>query len=182
MEYQKIIKLLDNTPNQPTKLRKKNWIEMNDDAGRTYNTNSQIKFETSVLKSNLCDYGNACILVCGTITVQSTGQAANSKNGKNIIIKNCASFADCINEIKNTQIDTAKYIDIVIPMYNLMKYRGSCSKTFGSFCQYCRDQPFLNAHSAITDFPADNNKSASFKFKTKIAEKIGNNGTKMVKF
>ena len=135
-----------------------------------------------MLKSNLCDYGNACIFVCGTITVQSTGQAANSKNRKNIIIKNCAPFADCINEIKNTQIDNAKYIDIVMPMYNLMKYSGNCSKPSGSFCQYCRDQPFLNAHGAIADFPADNNKSALFKFKTKIAERIGNNGKKMLKF
>ena len=44
MEYQKIINLLDNTPNQPTKFRSKNWVEINDDARGTYNTNSQIKF------------------------------------------------------------------------------------------------------------------------------------------
>ena len=43
MEYQKIINLLDNTPNQPTKFRSKNWVEINDDARGTYNTNSQIK-------------------------------------------------------------------------------------------------------------------------------------------
>ena len=69
MEYQKIINLLDNRPNQPSKFRTKNWIEINDDARRTYNTNSQIKFKTSMLKSSLCDYSDAYILVSGNITV-----------------------------------------------------------------------------------------------------------------
>ena len=63
MKYQKIINLLDNTPNQPTKLMTKNWVEINDDARGTYNTNSQIKFKTSMLKSGLCDYSGAYIVV-----------------------------------------------------------------------------------------------------------------------
>ena len=67
MEYQKMINLLDNTPNRPTKLRTKNWIEINDDARRTYVINVQIKFKTSMLKSRLCDYSDAYILVIGTI-------------------------------------------------------------------------------------------------------------------
>ena len=67
MEYQKIINLLDNTPNQPTKFRTKNWIEINDDSHGMYNTNSQIKFKTSMLRSSLCDYSDADILVSGTI-------------------------------------------------------------------------------------------------------------------
>ena len=68
-EYQKIIKLLENTPNQPTKFRTKNWVEINDDARETYNTNSQINFETSMLRLGLCDYRDAYILVSRTITV-----------------------------------------------------------------------------------------------------------------
>ena len=59
MEYPKIINLLDNTPNQQTKFRTKNWVELNDDSRETYNTNSQIKFKTSMLRSNLCDYSDA---------------------------------------------------------------------------------------------------------------------------
>ena len=55
MEYQKIIKLLDNTPNQPNKFRTKTWIEINDELRGTYNTNSQIKFKTSMLRASLCD-------------------------------------------------------------------------------------------------------------------------------
>ena len=65
MEYQKI-NLLDNTPNQPSKFKTKNrveWVGINDEAGGTYNTNSQIRFETSMLKSSLCDDSDPYILV-----------------------------------------------------------------------------------------------------------------------
>ena len=61
MEYQKVIYLLDNTPIQPTKFRTKNWIEINNDAREMSNTNSQIKFKTSMLRSSLFDYSDACI-------------------------------------------------------------------------------------------------------------------------
>ena len=67
MEYQKIINLLDNTLNQPSKFRTKNWVEINDESRGTYNTNSQVKFKTTMLKSSLCDYSDAFILVKGTI-------------------------------------------------------------------------------------------------------------------
>ena len=73
MEYQKIINLLDNTPNQPTKFRTKNWVEINDDSRGTYNTNSHIKFKTSMLRSSLCDCSNAYILVRETITITGAG-------------------------------------------------------------------------------------------------------------
>ena len=69
MEYQKIINLLDNTPNQPFKFRTKNWVEINDDLHRTYNNNSQIKFKTMMLKSSLCDFNNAYIVVKRTKTI-----------------------------------------------------------------------------------------------------------------
>ena len=55
MVCQKIINLLDNTSNQPSKFRTKNWVEINDDSRGTYNTNNQIKFKTAMLKSTLCD-------------------------------------------------------------------------------------------------------------------------------
>ena len=63
MEYQKIINLLDNTPNQPTKFRTKNWVETNDDSGGTYDSNSQIKFKTSILRSSLCEYSDVYMLL-----------------------------------------------------------------------------------------------------------------------
>ena len=101
MEYQKIINLLDNIPNQPTKFRTKNWIEINDDSCGTYHTNSEIKFKTSILKSSSCDYSDAYILVKGTIAIAPVPPSAANPN-------NCAAFTDCISEINNTRIDNTK--------------------------------------------------------------------------
>ena len=76
-----------------------------------------------MLRSSLCDYSDAYILVKGNITVNNTaaGAAANNTN-KKVIFKNCAPFTNCISKINNTQIDDAEYIDIVMPMYNLTEY------------------------------------------------------------
>ena len=85
MKYQKIINLLDNTSNQPSKFRAKNWIEINDESRGTYNANSQIKFKTTMLKSSLYDYSDAYILFEGNIVVNNTaadGAAANNTNKK----------------------------------------------------------------------------------------------------
>ena len=132
-----------------------------------------------MLRSSLCHYSDAYIIISATITVPNT-EAANPSNRKNIIIKNCAPFPNCISEINNTQVDNAKDIDIVMPMYNLMEYSDNYSKRSGSLWQYYRDEPFLDANGTIADFPADNDSSASFKFRTKIAGRIGNNGRKDV--
>ena len=118
MEYQKILNFLDNTPNQQSKFRTKNRVEVNDELRGMYYANSKIKFKTSVL--SLCDYSDAYILVNATITVPNTAATANKNNRKNIIIKNCAQFTNRISEINNTQIDNAKDIDIVMLMYNLI--------------------------------------------------------------
>ena len=135
MEYQKIANLIDDTSNQPSKFRTRNWVEINDESRGAYNVNTQIKFKTTMLKSNLCDYSYAWyILVKGTISVNNTAAddvAVNNTN-KKVIFKNCAPFTNCISEINNTQIDNAKDIDIVMPMYNLIKYSDNYAKTTGS--------------------------------------------------
>ena len=134
MEYQKIANLIDDTPNQRSKFRTRYWIEINDESREPYNVNSQIKFKTIMVKSSLCDYSDAYILVKGTITVNNTaaqGAAANNIDRK-VIFKNCATFTNCISEINNTQIDNAKDIDIVMSMYNLIEYSDNYAKTIGS--------------------------------------------------
>ena len=73
MGYQKIIQLLHNTPNQPTKFRTKTWIEINNDSRGTYNTNSQTKFKTLMLRSSLCDYSDTYILLSETRTITGAG-------------------------------------------------------------------------------------------------------------
>ena len=81
-------------------------------------------------------YNDAYILVSGTITITGAGadDAAKRLDERNkvVIFKNCAPFTDCISEINNTQIDNVKYIDAVMPMYNLVKYSDNYSKTSGS--------------------------------------------------
>ena len=182
MEYQKIANLIDdNTLNQPSKFRTRNWIEINDESRGTYNVNSQTKFKTTMLKSSLCDSGDAYILVKGTISVNNTagaGVAVNNTN-KNVIFKNCAPFANCISEINNTQIDNAKDIDIVMPMYNLIEYSDNYAKTTRSLWQYCKDIPALNANDEIIAFNK-NNTTDSFNFKVKITGQSKDNGTKDV--
>ena len=133
MELQNIMNLLHNTPNQPMKFRTKNWVEINDDGCGTYNTNTQIKFKTSMFMSSLCDYSDACILVKGTIIVTNTGTAAAPNNrDKKAIYRNCTSFTDCISQINSIEIDHAKDIDVIMPMYNLIEYSGNYLKTSGS--------------------------------------------------
>ena len=121
MEYQKVINLLEKTPNQPTKFRTKKWVEINDESRGTYNTNSQIKFTTSMVRSSLCDYSDAYIIVSGTITVAEVAGGGGNNNVQ-VVLKNCASFTNCIREINNAQIDNAKDIVVVMPIYNLMEY------------------------------------------------------------
>ena len=72
MEYQKIANLLNHESNQPSKSRTRNWVEINDESRGTY-TRNDIKFKTTILRSNLCDYAGAYILVKGTITITGAG-------------------------------------------------------------------------------------------------------------
>ena len=94
MEYPKIVNLLDNTPNQSTKFRTKNWNEINDESGGTYNTNTQTIFKNSMLGSSLCDCSNVYILVKSVIAVENTAAADEDTNNTNkkVIFKNCAPF------------------------------------------------------------------------------------------
>ena len=101
MEYQKIKNLFNNTPNQPSKFRISNCVEIDDNAYETYNTNSQIKYKNSMLKSSLRDYSDSYILVKGTISVAALA-AGGANNDKEVIFKNCAPFTDCISKIKHT--------------------------------------------------------------------------------
>ena len=134
-EYQKIAIFLDNASNQPSKFRTKNWVEINDESRGTY-TSNDIKFKTTMLRSNLCDYADAYILVKGTITITGAGDDAAARpedeRNKGVISKNWAPFIKCISKINDMEIDNAQDIDIVMPMYNLIEYSDNFSKTFRS--------------------------------------------------
>ena len=98
-----------------------------------------------MLRSNLCDYADAYILVKGTITITGAGNDDATKQAdersKAVTFKNCVPFTKCISRINNTEIDNAKDIDIVMSMYNLIEYSDNYSKTSGSLWQYYKDEP-----------------------------------------
>ena len=122
-----------------------------------------------MLKSSLCDYRDAYIHVKGKMTITGAGDDAATmqadERDKGVAFKNCAPFTNSISEINNTQIDNAKYIVIVMPMYNLIEYSDKYAKTSGTLWKYYRDETNEN--------PAD---SESFKSKTKITGKTPSAG------
>ena len=96
MEYQKIINVLDNTPNQPSTFKINNWIEINDESHKNNDKDNQIRFKTSMLRSCLCHYSDAYILVKGTITVENKAPQGQPNNGTNkkVTFKNYAPLAE----------------------------------------------------------------------------------------
>ena len=109
--------------------------------------------ETTMLKSSLCDYSEAYIFVKGKITITGEGDNALARQAderdKGLTFKNCTPFTNCISEINNTQIDNAKDIDIVMPMYNLIEYSNNYAKTSGSLWQHYRHE--LNDNLAYSE-------------------------------
>ena len=113
-----------------------------------------------MLRLCLCDYNDAYILVSGNRSISSRRMEWN--NDLQIVFKNCASSTNSKSEINNKQMDNAKGINEVMPMYNLIKYSGNYSKACGSLWQYYRDETVLINADALDGFPCN---SASFEFK-----------------
>ena len=164
MEYQKIITFLDNEVTQPPKIRTKTFFEINNDASGRNNTNSQTKTKTTVLKLRLCNYSDIYIHNKGAIKTTDEGADAPAikvyERNKQVILKNCGPFTNCIREINNTQVDNAKNLDVAMPIYNLSKCSNNYSKTSRRLWQYYRYEP----NATITD-------SKSFKFKARTTGK-----------
>ena len=152
--------MLDSASNKPSKFRTRNWVEINDNIRGAYSPNKQIRFKIAILRSSLCDYTDAYIIVKGNISVNNNagvgaGAAANNI-GKKVIFKSRAPFTSCLNKINNTQIDNAEYIDIAMSMYNLLEYSDNYSKTSGSSWQYSKEIPAVNNVGNIVDFDGAN--------------------------
>ena len=133
----------------------KKWVEVYDQSGGNYNVNKEIRIKTSMLRSDLCDFSDAYIVVKGTITVVRSN---NAKRNKATALKNNAPFINCISKINGVKIDNTEDLDVVMPMCNLLEYSKNYKKTTGSLWNYYRDQP-SNALST---------NSESFKYKTSI--------------
>ena len=152
----------NNTSDKVPRFITKIWIEVHDQSGQTYNTNKQIRFKTSMVRSDLCDYSDAYIVVKGKITVTNTN---NDAYDKKLAFKNNAPFTSCILKINNTLIENAEDLDVVMPMDNLIEYSKNCRKTTGSLWNYYRDEPNSGVVGNI-DYSIKNLKS--FDYKTSI--------------
>ena len=119
MEHQKILNLLTEANN--SKFVTVKWNTFNDNSKANDNTANEIIYNTEVLKSNLCDYNDAYILVKGDVTVTAVPAIQVS-------FKNCAPFTKCITKIDGTTIDDAEDLDLVMPMYNLIEYSSNYSE------------------------------------------------------
>ena len=127
-----------------------------------------------MLRSSLFDYSDVYALVSGAITVAAL-VVGRGNNNIQVVFKNCALFVNCITKLNNTQLVNSKGINVVMPMYNLIEFSGSYSKTSGGLWQYYRDEQALNDIATLDVFP-DN--SALFKLKQKITGSSENDGRK----
>ena len=166
MENQKIINLLDKTDTDSKHFATKKWYIINDENNTNYgvdkdtgaNNPNTIKYDTRVLKPNLCDYAEAYSLVDGTIR---SGAAVNASR---LALKICALFTKCKLEINDEHVDTAENLDIVMPMYTLIEFSDNYQDSSATLCQYKRDEP--PEDDAVAGLTADN--SSSFKYKIKL--------------
>ena len=127
MEYQKILNLIDRTFNSVPRFYTKKLIQVHDQSGESYNIGKQIRFKTSMLRSDIYGYSDAYIVITKTITVEGADNRDN--HDRNLILKNNASCICCISKINGTLVDNEEDLDIVMPMYNLIKYSKNYLKT-----------------------------------------------------
>ena len=126
VHYPKITDSLDTTSDNVPRFITKKWIEFFDQSGSAkdrYKLSKQIRFKTSMLRSHLCDFSDAYIVVKGTITVTKTnGRKIINIRNRFLVFKNNVRFTNCISKINNVLIDNAEDIDVVMVMYNLLEY------------------------------------------------------------
>ena len=159
MEYDKINNLLGSESENLSKFVTREYVRVNS-LSNTYNENKSIRFKTPMLRSDLCDYADAYILVNGMITV--AGNQPRERQNKPVILKNNAPFVSCITRVNGESIH--------MPMYNLLEYSKNYRKNISPLYNYYRDE--LNDDANLNNFTNNNVVSSnSFQYKNKI---IGN--------
>ena len=158
METQKITNLLGSSEELNSKFATIKWYIINDQNNGQYTTGDEngtiIKFETKVIKPNLCDYSDGYGLVTGNIT--AAGGSANTK----VALKNCGVFRRCVTHINDEYIETAEHLDVAMNMYNLLRYSDNYADSSGSLWQFKRDKLNVNTNADIT---VDNSISLKYK-------------------
>ena len=174
MEFQKIVNFLDTTFDDKDLPRfvTKNWTEVYDQSGGNYNVNKEIRIRTSMLRSDLCDFNDAYIVVKGDIIVTEPDDA---KRNKEVTFKNNAPFINCISKINGVKIDNAEDLDVVMPMYNLLEYSKNYRKATGSLRNYNRDEPSNPLSSNFESFKYETSITANtYNIDEKITYDDGN--------
>ena len=136
MEHYKISKLLEDST--VSKFVTKKLIELNDLSSDQYSASKNIKFKTSMLRSNLINASDTYIVAKGRISVKGTNDA--NKINKKLTFKNNAPFRSCISKINNIFIENAEGLDIVMSMYDVLEYSAIYSMTSGNLWNYYRDE------------------------------------------
>ena len=170
METQKIVNLLNSCENEYSKFATKKWYINDSKSKGKYSRESPIKFLTNSLESSLCDYSDAYIIVTGNIAV------VGANNNAKVALKNCAPFIKCKIVINETFIDEADFINITMPMCNLIEYSGNYSDTSGSLWQFKRDEIEVNVNLTVDNNNIRNN-SSSYKYKSSLI--TNRNGVKI---
>ena len=117
METQKIINLLNDSSNEESKFATRKWYVIDSQTAKgKYKQSDTIKFETETIKSSLCDYSDAFILVTRNITVAAD-------DNTDVAFKNCAPFSACTTKINDIFVDKANHICIAMPMYSLWQFK-----------------------------------------------------------
>ena len=176
MEYHKITKLLGTTPDEVLRFITKKWIEVHDQSGNAedrYKPSKQIRFKTSTVRSDLCDFSDVYIVIKGDITLTKTdGRGLIDIRNRFLAFKNNAPITNCISKINNVLIDNVEYLDVVMPMYNLLAYSKNYRKTTRSLWDYYRHEPNISPAADYNAYPITN--SQSFKYKISIRGKTSN--------
>ena len=168
MEYDKINKLLGSESENLSKFVTREYVGVNS-LSNMYNENKSIRFKTPMLRSDLCKYADAYILVNGTITAAAGANNIRDKKNRKLTLKNNAPFVSCITRINGELTEDADDLDIVMPMYNLLGYSKNYRKTIRSLYNYYRDELTNDNNNNFTNRNVVN--SNDFKYKNKI---IGN--------
>ena len=164
MEYDKINNLLGNESENLSKFVTRQYVKVNS-LSDTYNENKSIRFKRSMLRSDLCDYSDAYILVSGTIIV--AGNHPRDRQNRPVILKKIAPFVSSVTRINGELIEDADGLDVVMPMNNLLEYSKNYKKTTGLFYNYYRDE--LDDDTDLNNFVNRNVVgSSAFKYKREL--------------
>ena len=166
MEFIKINNLFGPAHDKVPRFITKSWIEVQSQSGSTFNTSKPIRFKTSMLRSDLCDYSDAYVWVKRTITVTNSDNSVNFD--RRLTLKNNAPFISCISKMNSELVENAEDLDIVMPMYNLLKYSKNYEKTSGSLFNYYRDEPkehTIGVGNYAVNISIRNSKSFDYKAK-----------------